>query len=85
MTLTATSPATHPTANAVPLERARGVPSTSTIATIGIGLRATATAAGRKSPIAWVNTGYVASCGRYPRSPTATSTGRRAESNWVTM
>jgi hypothetical protein len=54
--LTTVSPTTHPSAKATPLTRARDVPRTTTIATIGIGLRATATAAGRRSPIAWLNT-----------------------------
>jgi hypothetical protein len=42
----------QPSANAGPFDRARGVPSMSTIAMIGTGLSATPTAIGRMSPIA---------------------------------
>ena len=56
MTLTATSPPTHPIANAGPLVRALGVPSMRMTAMIGTGLSATPTADGSRSPIAWVST-----------------------------
>jgi hypothetical protein len=52
MTDTATRPSTQPAAKADPVVRARGVPSMRITATIGIGLRATPTADGRRSPIA---------------------------------
>ena len=52
MTLTTTSPTTHPTANAAPFDRARGVASIRITAMIGTGLRATPIADGRRSPIA---------------------------------
>ena len=52
MTLTRTSPITHPAAKAGPLERARGVPSIRITAMIGTGLNATPIADGRRSPIA---------------------------------
>jgi hypothetical protein len=52
MTDTATSPSTHPAAKADPVERARGVPSMRITATMGIGLSATPTAEGNRSPIA---------------------------------
>ena len=55
--LTMARPATQPSANADPLDRARRVPSTRTIATIGTGLIAIAIAAGRKSTMTLVNTG----------------------------
>ena len=45
-------PATQPSANAGPFERARGVPSMSTIAMIGTGLIATPIASGRICPTA---------------------------------
>src|SRR5262245_58245613 len=51
-TLTASSPAIQPSANAGPAVRAWSAPRTTTIATIGIGLSATASADGRRSPIA---------------------------------
>ena len=52
ITLTTTSPRTQPTAKAGPLTRAFGVPSTRMTATIGMGLSATPTADGSRSPIA---------------------------------
>jgi hypothetical protein len=52
MTLTATRPAIHPSANAEPAVRALGVPRTRTTATMGTGLRATASAEGSRSPMA---------------------------------
>ncbi len=53
MTLTTTRPTTHPSPNAGPLVRARGVPSIRMTAMIGTGLRATPTADGSRSPMAW--------------------------------
>ena len=50
--LTMTSPSTQPTAKAGPFVRAFGVPSMRITAMIGIGLNATPTADGSKSPIA---------------------------------
>src|SRR4051794_36212064 len=47
------SPTSQPTRNAGPLILARGVPSISTTATMGIGLSATPTPKERTSPIAW--------------------------------
>ena len=54
--LTVTRPAIQPHANAGPAVRALGDPRISTTPTIGIGLSATASAAGSRSPIASFNT-----------------------------
>lgn len=51
ITLTALRPRIQPNANSGPIVRALGVPSTTTTAIIGIGLRATPRAAGSRSPI----------------------------------
>ena len=52
ITLTMTSPSTHPTAKAGPFERAFGVPRIRITAMIGTGLSATPIADGSRSPIA---------------------------------
>ena len=56
MTLTVRRPAIQPDANAGPAVRALGAPRTTTTATIGIGLRATAMAEGSRSPMASFST-----------------------------
>ena len=56
MTLTLRSPTIQPNANAGPAVRALGAPRTTTTATIGIGLRATAIAEGSRSPMASFST-----------------------------
>lgn len=55
MTLTTTRPAIQPNANAGPFPRVRGVDSIKITAMIGTGLRATPTAEGRRSPMAWLS------------------------------
>jgi Transcriptional regulatory protein, C terminal len=55
ITLTARRPPIQPSANADPALRAFGAPSTRTMAMIGIGLRATASAEGSRSPMTSFN------------------------------
>ena len=77
MTLTQSRPAIQPAANAGPAVRAGRAPRTTTTATIGIGLSATASAEGSRSPMASFNTPRLARRRRATRPPRTASRPRR--------